>query len=131
MTQHVREVLPLGFGRCKLQVQVPEESDVKTVEDLAGKRIATSFEVVAGGFFDEVDRRVREGGRELSEGGTKIEYVGGSVEASCALGLSDGIGAVFLSVFLSDCCRSDALSSLSALAQSILSVRSLSYFPLL
>lgn len=88
MTDHVTEVLKLGFGKCALQVQVPEDSSYKTVEDLAGKRIATSFEVVAGDYFKEVDRRV-DGGSAM----TKIEYVGGSVEAACALGLSDGIGA--------------------------------------
>jgi len=92
MTDHVTEVLKLGFGKCALQVQVPEDSLYKNVEDLAGKRIATSFEVVAGGYFKEVDKKVEErDGGEKSSAPTKIEYVGGSVEAACALGLSDGI----------------------------------------
>ncbi len=93
MSDHVTEVLKLGFGKCSLQVQVPEKSPYQTVEDLSGKRIATSFEVIAGEYFKRVDARVEgQGGGKLTAP-TKIEYVGGSVEAACALGLSDGIGA--------------------------------------
>ncbi|KAJ1299852.1 hypothetical protein OPQ81_002647 [Rhizoctonia solani] len=76
--------LALGFGRCKLQVQVPVSSGLEHVEDLAGKKIATSFEFVAGEHFDKLDARL----------GTKttVEYISGSVETACALGLADGIG---------------------------------------
>ncbi|GAA5838633.1 hypothetical protein JCM11251_003247 [Rhodosporidiobolus azoricus] len=83
----VTETLQLGFGKCKLQVQVPEKSDVKKVEDLVGKKVVTSFEVLAGRYFAELDKKV--GGDAQTR--TKIEYVGGSVEAACALGLADGI----------------------------------------
>lgn len=53
------------------------------LKELAGKRIVTSFEVLAGEYFSALD----------AEHGTKtsIEYVGGSVEAACNLGLADGI----------------------------------------
>ncbi|KAH7333005.1 hypothetical protein B0J17DRAFT_579247 [Rhizoctonia solani] len=78
------ESLALGFGRCKLQVQVPLSSGIDRVEELAGKKIATSFESVAGEYFGEIDTRL----------GTKtvVEYLSGSVETACALGLADGIG---------------------------------------
>ncbi|KKU80988.1 MAG: ATP phosphoribosyltransferase [Parcubacteria group bacterium GW2011_GWA2_47_8] len=33
----------LDFGRCKLVIAVPEESKIRKPEDLAGKRIATSY----------------------------------------------------------------------------------------
>jgi ATP phosphoribosyltransferase len=92
MTDNVTEVLKLGFGKCALQVQVPEHSQYQTVEDLVGKRIATSFEVVAGDYFRHVDARVEVRDGKTPSAPTKIEYVGGSVEAACALGLSDGIG---------------------------------------
>ncbi|KAI9448922.1 ATP phosphoribosyltransferase [Russula earlei] len=62
MESLVTETLRLGFGKCALQVQVPEAGPLQSVEALAGKRIVTSF-----------------------------EYVGGSVEAACALGLADAI----------------------------------------
>ena len=91
----VTEVLPLGFGKCKLQVQVPERSGFKSVDDLAGKKVVTSFEVLAGRYFGELDRKlglVKEGEANIKGKGTLIEYIGGSVEAACALGLADGIG---------------------------------------
>jgi ATP phosphoribosyltransferase len=89
MQDFVVEELRLGFGKCALQVQVPEAGPIKTVEDLAGKRVVTSFEVLAQQHFDPIDERLGLKGEDK----TKIEYVGGSVEAACALGLADGIGA--------------------------------------
>ncbi|KAI4521024.1 hypothetical protein EV122DRAFT_286560 [Schizophyllum commune] len=87
MQEHVSEALRLGFGKCALQVQVPEAGPIKTVEDLAGKRVVTSFEVLAGQYFGAIDERLGLQGEKR----TKIEYVGGSVEAACSLGLADGI----------------------------------------
>ncbi|KAM0748268.1 HisG-domain-containing protein [Meredithblackwellia eburnea MCA 4105] len=87
LTGLVSEVLPLGFGKCKLQVQVPERSGYKTAKDLAGKKVATSFEVLAGRYFGKIDAEL--GVKEEEK--TRIEYVGGSVEAACALGVADGI----------------------------------------
>jgi len=87
MENLVTEELRLGFGKCSLQVQVPEASPITTVEDLTGKRIVTSFEVLAGQFFDKLDDKLGLSGDKK----TQIDYVGGSVEAACALGLADGI----------------------------------------
>ncbi|GJE92531.1 ATP phosphoribosyltransferase [Phanerochaete sordida] len=87
MQAHVSEELRLGFGKCALQVQVPEAGPIKTVQQLAGKRVVTSFEVLAGEYFGRVDAELQLAG----DAKTKIEYVGGSVEAACALGLADGI----------------------------------------
>ncbi|CUA71820.1 ATP phosphoribosyltransferase [Rhizoctonia solani] len=77
------ECLALGFGKCKLQVQVPASGGIEHVEDLAGKKIATSFDSIARQYFGEIDDRL----------GTKtvVEYLSGSVETACALGLADGI----------------------------------------
>lgn len=90
----VTEELQLGFGKCKLQVQVPEAGDIKSVKDLAGKKVVTSFEVLAGEYFGKLDQ---EAG--LEKGATRIEYIGGSVEAACALGLADGIGESDISLY--------------------------------
>ncbi|KAJ7895618.1 ATP phosphoribosyltransferase [Mycena olivaceomarginata] len=87
MQNHVTEALRLGFGKCSLQVQVPEASSIKAVEDLAGKRVVTSFEVLSAQYFGKLDEKSNLSGDQK----TKIEYVGGSVEAACALGLADGI----------------------------------------
>ena len=48
----------------------------------------TSFEVLAGKYFGQLDAKLGL----VNEQRTKIEYVGGSVEAACSLGLADGIG---------------------------------------
>ena len=36
----VRELLPLGFGSCRLEAAVPEESTVQTLDDLTGLSVA-------------------------------------------------------------------------------------------
>jgi ATP phosphoribosyltransferase len=90
MESLVTETLRLSFGKCALQVQVPDAGSVTSVDALAGKRIVTSFEVLAGRFFADVDDRVGL----VGDARTSIEYVGGSVEAACALGLADAIGAL-------------------------------------
>jgi ATP phosphoribosyltransferase len=88
MQEHVTEVMRLGFGKCALQIQVPEAGPVQSVDDLAGKRVVTSFEVLAAEYFAKVD----EAKGLVGDSKTQIEYVGGSVEAACSLGLADGIG---------------------------------------
>ncbi|CAG8620166.1 8796_t:CDS:2 [Cetraspora pellucida] len=87
----VEQLLELGFGKCKLQVQVPIKSNIKKVEELVGKRIVTSFEVLAGAYFEELDKKYLSDDQKKEGIKTKIEYVSGSVEAACALGLADGI----------------------------------------
>jgi ATP phosphoribosyltransferase len=80
-TTGVQEILDLGYGRCKLQVQVPAKGEILEAKGLVGKTVVTSFTNLAGKYF-----------RELGEGReTTIKYVGGSVEAACALGVADGI----------------------------------------
>ncbi|KAH8703468.1 DNA mismatch repair protein Msh3 [Talaromyces proteolyticus] len=82
----VTEVLDLGFGGCKLQVQVPEKGEIKQAKELVGKNVVTSFTALATRFFAQI-----EGVSDQSQLKTKIKYVGGSVEAACALGVADGI----------------------------------------
>jgi ATP phosphoribosyltransferase len=79
----VEEVLDLGFGRCKLQVQVPEKGGITVASELVGKNVVTSFTALTEAFFSKL-----EGAGGTS---TKIKYVGGSVEAACALGVADGV----------------------------------------
>jgi ATP phosphoribosyltransferase len=93
----IEELLSLGFGTCKLQVLVPISSGIQSVDELIGKRIVTSFPNIVGSYF---------GNRELGKSHqdatvsfdkiikpkeTFINYVNGSVEAACVLGLADGI----------------------------------------
>lgn len=78
--------MDLGFGGCKLQVQVPQKGDVTEAKQLIGKNVVTSFTALTRAFFSRLEGV--EFGQKLS---TKIKYVGGSVEAACALGVADGI----------------------------------------
>src|SRR6478672_9512374 len=39
----VEELLPLGYGSCRLDAAVPEESSYRTIEDLAGASLATVY----------------------------------------------------------------------------------------
>jgi ATP phosphoribosyltransferase len=52
------ELVPLGFGRCSLQVAVPSGTGVTTVAGLDGGRIATSHPRVTAGWFAEQGVRV-------------------------------------------------------------------------
>lgn len=79
----VDRVMDLGFGKCKLCVQAPVRDEIKDVEELAGKRIVTSFPVLAKKFFDPIDDK-----KNVT---TKINFVSGSVEAACGLGLADAV----------------------------------------
>ena len=95
-TTGVREIMDLGFGSCKLQVQVPEKGPVQNPEQLIGKTIATSFTYLAEAYFRGLESSSSQSKAQVNgDLGTKlrtnIKCLGGSVEAACALGLADGI----------------------------------------
>src|SRR5579871_599059 len=72
----VEELLQLGFGSCKLEAAVPEESRYESIEDLAGSTIATVYPRIT---------------RELLPVEVELVDVTGSVEIAPRLGLADGI----------------------------------------
>jgi ATP phosphoribosyltransferase len=75
----VEEVLDLQTGKATLVVAVPEESDVETVADLAGAKVATEFPAITRAFFDRHNVAVT------------IVTVGGACEATPHLGIADAI----------------------------------------
>ena len=79
----VDHIMDLGFGKCKLCVQAPVADKITNVETLAGKRIVTSFSHLTKKFFDPLDEKLGVK--------TKINFVSGSVEAACGLGLADAV----------------------------------------
>src|SRR5436190_2314806 len=81
----IYEILELGFGKCSLQVQVPEFGDINDPMKLIGRRIVTSFTGLSKKYFAELEAKIGVTAH------TQIKYVGGSVEAACALGVADGI----------------------------------------
>jgi ATP phosphoribosyltransferase len=72
----VVELLRLGFGACTLEAAVPTESSVRSLDDLHGARVATSFPRLA---------------RELLPESIELVDVHGSVELAPRLGLADAI----------------------------------------
>lgn len=69
----------LGFGHCRLSVAVPENGNIESIQELSGKRIATTY--------PELTRELlREQGVE-----TEIVELSGSVEIAPSLGTADAI----------------------------------------
>jgi hypothetical protein len=94
-TTGVEEIMDLGFGRCKLQVQVPAKGSIEKPEQLVGKNVVTSFTNLSKKYFADLEATVVNenvvNGIEEKPLRTNIKYVGGSVEAACALGIADGV----------------------------------------
>ncbi len=67
---NVTELLDLGFGQCRLVLAAPEDGEIKAVEDLAGKKVATEFPTITRRYFEErgVDPEIVEvtGATELT-----------------------------------------------------------------
>lgn len=83
--------MELGFGGCRLQVQVPEKGQFASSQDLVGRRVATSFVHLATEYFAKLESTAAPNGAPTKKLCTKIIELNGSVEAACALGVADGI----------------------------------------
>jgi ATP phosphoribosyltransferase len=77
--QVVEEILPLNYGHCTLAVAVPRESGIESIQQLAGRKIATSYPITAKKFFEEQHVNV------------DIITISGSVEIAPALGVASAI----------------------------------------
>lgn len=71
--------ISLGFSKCRFSLAVPRNVEFKSVKDLEGKRIATSYPHTVREFLK------REGIR------AQIHEISGSVEISPNIGLADAI----------------------------------------
>ena len=69
----------LGFGKCTLKIAIPNESDFKSLSDLEGSAIATSYPVILQKFLTQNNINA------------EIRTISGSVEISPGLGLSSAI----------------------------------------
>ena len=77
--QRVDVVERLGFGKCRLSLAVPKAFDYTSVQDVAGRRIATSYPRILQGFFDSKKVEV------------EIHEISGSVEIAPSIGLADAV----------------------------------------
>lgn len=75
----VNELLALRFGHCKLTVAVPKDSSVHKLEQLAHKKIATSYPNSTKAYFHSLGIPV------------EVIVINGSVELTPAIGVADAI----------------------------------------
>lgn len=69
----------LNYGRCRLSIAVPSNSDLKETKDFDGKTIATSYPFITGKYFEDKGVNV------------KIIEISGAVEITPQLGVADAI----------------------------------------
>lgn len=96
----VTELLPLGFGSCRLEAAVPEESTATSLDDLAGLTVASVYPRLT---------------RELLPVDVTLVDVTGSVEIAPRLGLADAIVDLVSS---GNTLRTNGLRSLGVLLES-------------
>jgi len=99
----VTELLKLGFGGCRLEAAVPEESPITELEQLAGAHVATAYRKLAGEVLEA--RGIR----------AELVDVTGSVEVAPRLGLADAIVDLVSS---GSTLRTNGLRSLGSLFES-------------
>lgn len=73
------QTCPLNFSKCRLSLAVPKNSEIKTVRDFEGKKIATSYPNTVNDFFKKNNVQA------------EVHTISGSVEIAPTIGLADGI----------------------------------------
>lgn len=77
--EDLETLLPLNFSKCKVSLAVPKSSEIKSVKDFEGKKIATSYPITLQRYLDE------------NTVNAEIHTISGSVEIAPNIGLADGI----------------------------------------
>lgn len=75
----IREVLPLGFSKCRVSLAIPKNENYQDSSYFEGKRIATSYRRTLQNFLDNNGLQA------------EIHKISGSVEIAPNIGLADGI----------------------------------------
>lgn len=78
----VQIVQPLNFSKCRVSFAVPKDSAIRTVADLEGRRIATSYPNTVRNFLSR---------QQIT---ADIHTISGSVEIAPSLGLADVIADI-------------------------------------
>jgi ATP phosphoribosyltransferase len=77
--KNVISVEKLGFGKCRLSIAIPKNGSIKSVDNLSGKKIATSYPLVLSNYLRE---------NKIT---AAIQEISGSVEIAPRIGLADAI----------------------------------------
>ncbi|MGI9055179.1 MAG: ATP phosphoribosyltransferase [Pyrinomonadaceae bacterium] len=75
----IETIEKLGFGKCRLSIAVPKSFDYKNLQDLANKKIATTYPNILEKFFKQNNIT------------TEIHTISGSVEIAPSIGLADAV----------------------------------------
>lgn len=78
-SKEVKIVYKLGFGKCRLSIAIPKNQKYKGVQNLEGKRIATSYSNVLSKYLKK------------NKINAEIHEISGSVEIAPGIGLADAI----------------------------------------
>ena len=77
--EDITVVEKLGFSKCRVSIAVPKSSEAKSLKDLEGKKIATSYTNTVNQFLAKNDVNAN------------LHIINGSVEIAPNIGLADGI----------------------------------------
>lgn len=77
--EDITVVEKLGFSKCRVSIAVPKSSEAKSLKDLEGKKIATSYPNTVNQFLAKNDVNAN------------LHIINGSVEIAPNIGLADGI----------------------------------------
>ncbi len=77
--REIETIEKLGFGKCRLSIAVPKSFDYKNLQDLADKKIATTYPNILGEFFKQNNITA------------EIHTISGSVEIAPSIGLADAV----------------------------------------
>ncbi|MCF6169271.1 ATP phosphoribosyltransferase [Lutibacter sp.] len=69
----------LGFSKCRVSIAIPKESTFKSIKDLDGMRIATSYPNTVLNYFEKFNVK------------PEVHIINGSVEIAPNIGLADAI----------------------------------------
>ena len=69
----------LGYSRCRLSIALPKSESYESLQDLQGKRIATSYPVILKHYLNEHGVQA------------DVHFLSGSVELAPSIGVSDAI----------------------------------------
>ena len=79
-SEELDEVMPLDYGKCRLCIAAPKADNLKP-EQLAGKRVATSFPNLTRRYFEQ----------RLNIHTVSIKEISGSVEIAPTLGTAEAV----------------------------------------
>ena len=77
--KEVKTIERLGFGKCRLSIAFPKDKKYKSLKDLEGLRIATSYSTILSKYLKK---------NKIS---AEIHEISGSVEIAPGIGLADAI----------------------------------------